>query len=100
MHACDGDTCKFSPANERVLVLRELVTLREVGVKIILAIEFRIVGERASERRADTKHVPDRFPIDDRERSRVREAHWADVHIRPLFIGVVPRIAEHLRSRF
>src|SRR3990167_5476658 len=97
MHTRNGNSCQRTTRNERVFILAYLIPLRKVGIKIVLSVEFRVIGQCPAERDADPKNVPYRFPIDDGEGPRMREAYWAYVRVWFLLIRIVLGITEHLR---
>src|SRR5581483_4824513 len=83
---------------ERLVVLRDLEALREVGVPVVLAVEDGAPGDRAVEREAELDRPLDRRPVGHREGAREGEADRA----RPRVLRVAePRraAAEHLRPR-
>src|SRR3989344_4787985 len=98
MHACDINSCERASGYKRMDILANLVTLRDVGIEITLAVKLGKVGKRTADRGAYTKNVPGRLSVNDRQSPRMRHADWTDVYIRPCLVGVVRRIAEHLCS--
>src|SRR3989338_10169424 len=93
MHASYADTRELPARGERVLVLRELVPFWKVGVEIVLAIEFRIIGELGTECHSHPQHVPDSLVIHNRQCPRMCHAYGADVHIRLCGKRVIARVA-------
>src|SRR5215204_1497884 len=73
--------CQLATDTERHIVLRDLVTLGEVRIEVVLAVEFAIWRNRAPEREPGAK---DRFNgclIDDRQCARQAHANRTDVGI-------------------
>ena len=83
---------------ERLVVLRDLVALRVVGIEVVLAREDGLVGDLAAEREAELDRPLDRLAVRDGQRARVREADRARARVR---LGEVLELAaaEHLRPR-
>ena len=99
MYPCYRNAVQFSTGDKRVFVLAQLVALWEIGVKIILAIEFCVIRKTRAERKPDAQDKPDRFPVDDRQGPRMRHAYGADVYIWFESTCIVLGIAEHLGLR-
>ena len=97
MNARDGDSGKGPSSDERVFILAELIPLGYVGIKIILAVELGEIADRTTDREPDAKHMTNGFKVDRRKGSGMSHAYGADIHVWPLFVGVVLRGAEHLR---
>ena len=57
-------------AAQRLVVLGDLVALRQVGVEVVLAVEDRARRELAAEREPDHQAEVDRARVDDRQRAR------------------------------
>src|SRR3989338_9734247 len=96
MYARDRNATKRASGNERVRELADLVALGKIWVEVVLAIKFRVIGKFSPECKTHPKYMLYRFPIDDGERTRMRQAYWADIHIRTLLVGVVLRVTKHL----
>ena len=83
---------------EGLVVLGDLVALRQVGIEVVLAVEDRALGDLAAEAEAEQHRHLDRALVRHGQRSRVRQAHRARA-------GVLGRAvlelaaAEHLRPR-
>src|SRR3989344_4735489 len=107
MPARNGDAClpragregEFPTSDERVLVLTNLIPLRNVRIEITLAIEFSKIGDGPPDRGTDAYDMSHCLAINDGERPRVRHADGTDVYVRPRLVGVVLRVAKHLRPR-
>ena len=90
MRACDADRHvavlrrhdEMSSRAEGLVVLTDLVRLRQVGIEVVLAVEDRALRDRAVEREAELDRLLDRAPVRDRERSGEREAHRACLRVR------------------
>src|SRR3989344_104236 len=98
MHTRQFNARKLSSADQRMLVLTYLIALGNVGIKIIFPVEFSIIRQLAENGRPQAQHRPYGFFVDDRQSARVAHANRADVYIRPHFIWIALRIAEHLGS--
>src|SRR3989344_4437631 len=92
-----GDTYaqKLPAGHERLVVLRDLVALRQVGVEIVLAVEFADRRDFAAQGQADLQDVLHGLLVDGRQGTRVAEAHRADVHVRTFFLWVIQAVAKH-----
>ena len=66
---------------ERTFILRNLVTLRQVGIEIILAREDRERLDVASERERRFDRVVDRGTVEDRQRARHAETDRAHLRV-------------------
>src|SRR5262249_8799228 len=83
---------------KRLVVLGDLVALRIVGVEVVLAVEYGVLGDRAVECEPEPDPALDRLPVRDRKCPGVGEADWASVAV--LGREVLERApAEHLRPR-
>src|SRR3989338_4054212 len=100
MHARYLDAVQFSARDERVLVLRELVALRQVGIKIVLAVEFRVICEFCLESKPYPQNVPYSFRIDYGECAWMGHAYGADIHVGLRRVCVVLGAAKHLGFGF
>jgi len=76
--------------------LADLISLRDVRIKITLAIELGKIGERAADCDAKPQNMSDGFAINNWQRARVRETDRTDVYIWSRLIRVVRGVAEHL----
>src|SRR3989338_686714 len=90
---------KLPTRDERMLVLRNLIALGNIGVEVVLTVEFRIVSELAAYGNAQTKDRFHRFSVDNRQSAGIAHADGADVGIRALLVRVVFGVAEHFRPR-
>ena len=89
---------RLAAAAERLVVLADLVRLRQVGVEVVLAVEHGAVGDLAAEREAEPDRPLDRLPV--RHRQRAREGKADRARVRVLGRAVAGRAAaEHLRPR-
>jgi hypothetical protein len=88
---------------DRLVVLADLVVLREVRVEVVLAREPRRRGDLAAEREAEADRVMHRLLVDDRQRARQSETDGRDHGVRltgaTVGRGRVRCIREHLRLR-
>src|ERR1700686_1843611 len=86
-------------AAERQVVLRDLISLGQVRIEGVLAVELREFRNLAVEREGGADGRLDRFPVDHRERSWESEADRAGVRVgrRHEVVGRAP--AEHLALR-
>ena len=90
MHAHDPDAPRSLLAaqfdapvdGERLLVLRDLITLRQVRIEVILARENRPVPDGAAERQRGANREIDRGPVEHRQRAGQSETDRADVRVR------------------
>ena len=86
---------------DRLVVLRDLVVLREVGVEVVLPGEAARRGDRAAEREPERDRRAHRIAVDDGKRTRQAEAHGGHERVRLGAVegGVrrVRRRREHLR---
>ena len=91
-------TRELAARAERLVVLADLVRLRQVGVEVVLAVEDGALGDLAVEREAELDRLLDRAPVRHRQRAGEREAHRARLRVR-LAAEAVAAAAEHLRLR-
>ena len=94
-----GDDVEVAALRYRVLVLRYLVGLRQVGVEIMLAVEARAVLYLAVKAEAHFYGEVYRVVVDDRKRAGNGEAYRADVRVRRRADVVGRAAAEELRLR-
>src|SRR3989344_7517367 len=99
MYARERDTGECSAGNQRMLVLADLISLRDVRVEITLAVELGEIRELTADCRTEAQNVPHRLAIHYRQCARGREADGTDVHVRLRLVGIVRRVAEHLGFR-
>jgi hypothetical protein len=85
-------------AAQRLVVLGDLVALRQVGIEVVLAVKDRAFSELAAERQTDHQPEVDRPRVDHRQRTRQAEADRAGARVRRLAEGQLAA-AEHLRRR-
>ena len=95
-----GDDVEVAALRYRVLILRYLVGLRQVGVEIMFAVEARAVLYFAVEAEAHFHGEVYRVVVDDRKRAGDGEAYRADVRVRRRADVVGRASAEELRLRF
>src|SRR3989344_5810410 len=74
MHAGNIKIYQMSSEDYWILILRNLVALRDIGVKIILAVKFRKVCNLATNCKPDFYHMLYRFFIYNRQSPRVCHA--------------------------
>src|SRR4051812_9798250 len=67
--------------SQRLIELRNLVTLWQVGIEVILAGEDAGFIDAAIQRHGREHRELDCFLIENRKRARQAEAHWADVRV-------------------
>src|SRR5690242_8830618 len=99
MHARDFYSSKLATFDERVLILTDLISLRDVRVKITFAIKLAEVGELAAHGAAGSHDVLHRLPIDDRQGARMRHTNRANIDVGACLIRVVLARTEHLGVR-
>ena len=81
--------------SQRHLVLRDLITLGQIGIEVVLAGEDAGRLDGAVKRQGDAHGKGDRLGVDDRQGPRQPGAHLADGGIR---LGGGGAAAEHLRQ--
>ena len=87
---------KAAVAGYRLIVLRYLVALHQVGVRIVLAVELRHPGNGAARCEPGAYDQLDRLPVYNRQHPRHAHAHGAYERVgRGLLVGSGAR-AEHL----
>ena len=89
MYAGNFDSCQFSAGNDRIFVLRDLIAFRDIGIKIIFAVEFGEVGNIAIHREADFDDPLDGFLVGHGQSPRMRHACRTNIVVGALFIGIV-----------
>ena len=72
---------------ERLVVLADLVRLRQVGIEVVLAVEHGALGDLAVEREPELDRLLDRAPVRHRQRAREGEADRADVRVRRIAVA-------------
>ena len=82
VHAVDPHAGQLAAAAQRLVVLGDLVALRQVGVEVVLAVEDRARRDLAAEREADHQAEVDRARVDHRQRAGQPEADRAGVGVR------------------
>src|SRR3989344_45085 len=100
MYARKPYTAQEPTRDEWQIVLRYLIALRQIGVKIVLAVKFGKKRDVTPERHANHKYRLYRPLVRDRKRTGVSQADRAYVHVRPLLIGIIAAITEHLGCCF
>ena len=83
---------------ERLVVLGDLVALRQVGIEVVLAVEDRVLDDAAAERVAEEDRHLDRAPVRHGQRPGVREADGARARVLGREVLELAA-AEHLRLR-
>src|SRR5262249_59598368 len=83
---------------ERLVVLRDLVALRQVGIRVVLAVEERAGRDLAAEREPELERPFDRGLVGRGQRTWKGEAHGTGLRVR-LAGEAVRTAAEHLRPR-
>src|SRR4051794_1026873 len=89
MHACDANSSsgtirpEFDPALRRnwQIVLRNLIALRQIGIDVVLAIEFIERWDRAVERQSSHDRLADSCAVDDWQHPRKPQANRAGMGI-------------------
>src|SRR3989344_159682 len=82
-----------------MFVLAQLVALGYVRIKIVLAVELRVVGQLGPYCRTYQQHFFDRLFVYNRKRTRVCHAHRAYIFVWLRFVGVVDAGTKHLGVR-
>ena len=67
---------------ERLVELRDLISLRQIGIEIVLAREDRRRVDRAAERERGAHRQLDGVLVEHRQRAGQRETHRAGVRVR------------------
>ena len=86
-------------AAERHVILGDLITLRQIGIKIIFSVKFRMLRYLAPEREPDQNSLADCLAIRDRQTAGLPAANFANVSVRLCLIRVVRRRTKHFRVR-
>ena len=84
---------------QREVVLADLVTLRQIGVEVVLAVPARRRRDRRLDRETRRQDVLDGPSVDDRQRTRQPQADRADVGVRWRAVEVRRTGTEHLAGR-
>ncbi len=79
--AIGGHDLKGAVCRKRLIVLRDLIALGQVGIKIILAREDRSLVDVQSQRQRCARAEFDRAPIQHRQRARQTETHGTRVRV-------------------
>src|SRR5258706_5509334 len=83
---------------QRLVVLRDLVVLRHVGVEVVLAREHAAATDRRAERESESQRRLDRRAVGRRQGAGQSQAHWA--HVRVTVGPELDRaVEEHLAAR-
>ena len=77
-----GANLEAAAERERLLVLGNLIALRQIGIEVVLAREHGALVHLRPERERGPHRVVDRGAIEHRQRARVPETHRADVRVR------------------
>jgi hypothetical protein len=95
MRTVDADVAEPTVDGEGLVVLADLVALRQVGIEVVLAVEDGSGRHLALERRRDHQPVADRLFVDRRQGPRMTEADRAGVDVGLIAEGA-RTAAEHL----
>ena len=68
-------------ADDRILELRDLVALRQVGIKIVLAVEQRALVDLRLQAEAGAHGLGDAFLVDHRQHARHRRIDQRDMAV-------------------
>ena len=98
VHAVDAHVAQPPAAAQGLVVLADLVALRQVGIEVVLAVEDRPRRELAAQRQPDHQAVVDRLGVGHRQRAGQAEADRAGARVRRLAERQLAA-AEHLRPR-
>jgi hypothetical protein len=82
LHACFRFDLDFPICGKRLVILRNLISLRQVWIEIILAGEDAFRMDLAAESQSHADRQFHRFLVQHRERTRLTRANRADVAIR------------------
>ena len=88
-----------SVAAHRQVVLADLVTLRQVWIHVVLAVELGVARDLAAEGQRGLEARLDRRLVDDRQHTGHAEADLTDVGVRRITQLADGTTAEHLRTR-
>ena len=69
---------------QRLLILRNLITLRQIGIEIVLPRENRPLLHRAGQRQRGLDRKIDRSPVQDGQGAGQAQAHRTDIGVRPI----------------
>ncbi len=101
--AIGGGEMHFAIKAQRQIVLADLIALGQIVIKLILAIPFAELGDRAVDRQADHHRHLDRSFVHHRQRPRKRRHYGIDQRVGRGVVMIrmreVRRSAEHLRPR-
>ena len=92
-------------ADDRLLVLRDLVALRQVGIEVVLPVEHRFVVDLRLEAEAGADRLPDAFLVDHRQHAGHRRVDQRDIGVgrraeRRRGAGKELGLRRHLRMHF
>src|SRR5437899_4705570 len=102
MRAPDADALsalQLQPAvdGEREVVLRDLITLRQIGIHVVLAVELGVIGRLAVQREPRRDRELDRATVRHGQRTGKSKADWANERVRRRTEPARLAAAEHLR---
>jgi hypothetical protein len=80
--AADADLADAAVGGDRLVELRDLVPLRQIGIEVVLAREDGALVHQAAGGERDPHRQLDRLAIEHRQRARVAETDRADVRVR------------------
>ena len=72
----------FALAHQRGLVLADLISLRQIGVKIVFAVEYRLEMDPGFQPEPGADHLTNAFLVDDGEHAGHRRIDEGDLGIR------------------
>src|SRR5438874_12745393 len=81
VNAPDANIIYFPAGGERAIELRDLISLRKVGIEIVFAREDRSLVNFALRRECHPNRELDRFSIEHRQRAGIAEADRADLRV-------------------
>src|SRR5690606_40156575 len=82
MNAGKRDACERSAGNERILILTDLVPLRDIGIEVLFTIKFSKCRKRSSHGKTNLEHMLHCFLINDGQRSRMGETYRTNMSVR------------------
>ncbi len=93
------DILQHSAVYKRTFVLGNLITLRQVGIKITFPVKVGILGDISAYRQTQFNNRINCLFIYSRQRSGVPQANRANIHVRLFFVEIVKTGTEHLCPR-
>ena len=76
--------------------MAQLITLRDVGVEVVLAVELAVVGNGAAHGKAHAQYLPHRLFVDDGQGPGMPHTDRADIDVRARLVRVVFGRTKHL----